>query len=93
MFEDIKHIDEEGNEYWLALELMDALEYSKWSNFSSVIEKAKSACESSKKMVDEHFTDVGKLSKRNNNAIVKIEDFKLANLVSLKMIQQINRLL
>ena len=30
VFEDIKHIDELGNEYWLARELMPLLEYSKW---------------------------------------------------------------
>lgn len=29
-FEDIKHIDEYGIEYWCAGELMQALEYSKW---------------------------------------------------------------
>ena len=27
VFEDIKHIDEFGNEYWLARELQEALEY------------------------------------------------------------------
>lgn len=27
LFEDIKHIDENGNEYWLARELMGVLEY------------------------------------------------------------------
>ena len=33
VFEDIKHIDEYGNEYWLARELMKALEYKKWDKF------------------------------------------------------------
>ena len=40
LFEDIKHIDENGNEYWLARELMPLLEYSKWENFHKVIQKA-----------------------------------------------------
>ncbi|MBQ8892374.1 MAG: hypothetical protein IJ068_05905 [Bacilli bacterium] len=31
-FEDIKHIDELGNEYWEARELMPMLEYIKWEN-------------------------------------------------------------
>ena len=87
VFEDIKHVDEYGNEYWLARELMKALEYSKWSNFVSVIKKAKSACELSKKTVYEHFTDAGKLSKRNNNAIVKIEDFKLSRYACYLIVQ------
>ena len=87
VFEDIKHSDEYGNEYWLARELMKALEYSKWSNFVSVIKKAKSACELSGKIVYEHFTDAGKLSKRNNNAIVKIEDFKLSRYACYLIVQ------
>ena len=33
IFDSIKHIDENGNEYWLARELMPLLEYSKWENF------------------------------------------------------------
>ena len=39
MFEDIKHIDENGNEYWSARELMPLLEYSKWERFSNAIFK------------------------------------------------------
>ena len=30
LFEDIKHIDENGNEYWLARELQDILGYHQW---------------------------------------------------------------
>ena len=33
IFENIKHIDELGREYWLARELMPLLGYSKWQNF------------------------------------------------------------
>ena len=44
VFEDIKHIDEIGNEYWYARELMSVLGYSKWENFNKVIEKAIVAC-------------------------------------------------
>jgi len=40
IFEDIKHIDIDGNEYWFARELMPLLEYSKWENFNNVIQKA-----------------------------------------------------
>lgn len=31
-FEDIKHIDESGNEYWLARELQIILDYKKWQS-------------------------------------------------------------
>ena len=44
-FEDIKHIDENGVEFWYARELMPILEYNKWENFEKVINKAKETCE------------------------------------------------
>ena len=44
MFEDIKHFDEEGNEFWYARELQIALDYKKWQKFINVIENAKIAC-------------------------------------------------
>ena len=31
-FEDIKHIDENGVEFWYVRELMIILEYNKWEN-------------------------------------------------------------
>ena len=40
LFEEIKHIDENGNEYWLARELQKVLEYKDWRNFNKVIDKA-----------------------------------------------------
>ena len=43
IFEDIKHIDENGNEYWYARELMPLLEYSLWQRFSNVLRKALSS--------------------------------------------------
>ncbi len=77
IFESIKHIDEYENEFWYARELMQVLEYTKWENFEKVIEKAKDACKGSNLKVSEHFPDVRKLSKRNNNAVAKISDYKL----------------
>ena len=78
LFEDIKHIDENKNEYWLARELVPLLEYSKWERFSNAIDNAKISCEKSGYKVIEHFPEVGKLSKRNNGANVKIKDYKLS---------------
>ena len=43
-FESIKHINEYGEEYWLARELQPVLEYSQWRRFSDAIERAKLAC-------------------------------------------------
>ena len=76
-FEDIKHIDENGVEFWYARELMPILQYSNWQNFEKIIDKAKISCENSGISVFEHFIDVNKLSKRANNAEVEINDYKL----------------
>ncbi|MEG1989866.1 MAG: DNA damage-inducible protein D [Clostridia bacterium] len=76
-FENIKHIDDNENEFWYARELMLSLEYTKWGNFKNVIEKAKISCETSNVELSEHFADVGKLSKRANNADIDIGDIKL----------------
>ena len=76
-FEDIKHIDENGIEFWYARELMSILQYSKWQNIEKILDKAKISCENSDISVFEHFTDISKLSKRANNADVMIKDYKL----------------
>ena len=76
-FEDIKHIDENGIEFWYARELMPILQYSNWQNFEKIISKAITSCENSDISVFEHFIDFNKLSKRANNAEVEIKDYKL----------------
>ena len=45
-FEDIKHVNENGQEFWYARELQGVLEYTEWRNFSNAIDKAKIACKS-----------------------------------------------
>ena len=77
-FESIKHIDENGVEYWYARELQIVLDYKEWRKFEGVIEKAKSACKNSDINVLEHFVGTDKLSKRANNAEVRINDYKLS---------------
>ncbi len=78
IFESIKHIDEFGKEYWYARELQKVLDYKEWRKFNGVIDKAINSCRSSNINVIEHFVQVDKLSKRNNNAKVLIKDYKLS---------------
>ena len=75
-FESIKHVDENGVEFWYARELMTMLEYSKWGNFVKVIDKAKESCKNSNINIIDHFADVGKMVKAGV-ADKKIDDFKL----------------
>ena len=63
MVEDIKHVDEFDNKYWLARELMLALEYSKWEHFIKVINKTIISCKLSGVNIDYHFPVIGKIVK------------------------------
>ena len=78
IFEDIKHIDENGNEYWLARELQIVLDYKEWRKFEGVIDKAKSACKNSMVDTNEHFVDADKLSINVNKGKRIINDYKLS---------------
>lgn len=86
-FEDIKHIDEYGNEYWFARDLQKVLGYKDWRNFLKVLDKAKESCYNSKFNVDEQLVEVNKLSKRNNNAVVNIQDYKLSRYICYLIVQ------
>lgn len=76
-FESIKHVNENGVEFWYARELMKMLEYGKWGNFRNVIKKAKEACTGSDIDTEEHFADIGRVLKVGNNAEMEIDDMKL----------------
>ena len=76
-FEDIKHIDEYGGEYWYARELMLILQYSNWQNFEKIIDKAKTSCKNSIISVFEHFIDVNKTIEMPKGAKKNIIDYKL----------------
>lgn len=78
VFEDIKHIDDEGNEYWYARELMVVLEYKKWQNFKTVINNAKISCINSNISVSEQFTEVSKPLVGGNGNIQNVLDYKLS---------------
>ena len=77
-FESIKQIDDDGNEYWYVRDLQEILEYSEWRNFSKIIEKAKSACETSGHAVQSEFVDVNKLVDVGANLQRSIQDIVLS---------------
>ena len=61
IFENIKHINEYGQEFWYARELQKVLEYAQWRRFYQTIDRAKEACRTSKINVSDHFADIGKI--------------------------------
>lgn len=64
-------------ECWSSRELQLIFGYAKWDNFLKVIEKAKTACESSGVSISDHFADVGKMVDLGSGSQRKIEDIAL----------------
>lgn len=77
-FESIRHVNEYGEEYWLARELQPVLEYAQWRRFSDAIERAKLACKNSGFAVEDHFADVGKMVDIGSGAEREIDDVMLS---------------
>ena len=77
-FESIKHVNEYGEEYWLARELQLVLEYAQWRRFSDAIERAKLACKHRGFAVEDHFADVGKMVDIGSGAERQIDDVMLS---------------
>lgn len=85
-FEDIKHVDEDGNEFWYARELQKVLEYKEWRNFSKVIEKAKEACKKAGNVEISHFVDVNKMV-RGGVADIPVKDIMLSRYACYLIVQ------
>ncbi|MCR5495225.1 MAG: DNA damage-inducible protein D [Treponema sp.] len=78
IFENLKHINEYGQEFWYARELQPALEYSQWRRFADAIERAKIACEKSGHKVADHFAGAGKMVNVGSGAKRIVDDFALS---------------
>lgn len=77
-FEELVQRDDEwGGEYWLARDLQVLLGYARWENFVKVIEKAKTACQTSGYEPADHFLDVRKMVELGSGASREIEDIAL----------------
>ena len=78
IFESIKRTNPRSSvEYWFARELQPLLEYTEWRNFTSVVEKAKEACENSGIEPSEHFVDVNKMITIGNGGQREIDDIAM----------------
>ena len=86
-FEEIKHLDEYGVEYWFARELMLELEYKRWDKFNNVVDNAKIACERSNNPVEDHFSQVGKMVEIGSGAKRKQKDYKLSRYACYLIVQ------
>ena len=78
LFESIKHINEYGQEYWTARELIPVLEYNEYRFFKKVIDKAMTACEASNATVSDHFVQVHDMVSIGSGAEREVEDYHLS---------------
>ena len=87
IFENIKHIDEFGKEFWYARDLQKVLDYNEWRKFKGVIGKAKEACKSSNINTLDHFIDTEKIIKVAQGAQRKLADYKLSRYACYLIVQ------
>ena len=85
-FEDIKHIREDGSEYWSARELAPALDYSKWENFQKTISRAMIACENSGHSVSDDSPEVRKIVEAGATSKPK-KDYELTRYACYLIVQ------
>lgn len=78
IFESIKHVNEDGQEFWYARELQKVLEYTEFNKFLPVIKKAMKACEKSNNRVLDHFAQVSEMVRIGSGAERAFDSFKLS---------------
>ena len=87
IFEQIRQIDDEGNEYWGARQLAKALEYTDFRNFLSVIEKAKEACKNSGQEIGPHLVEFNEVIKHGKVATQLYPSVKLSRYACYLIVQ------
>ena len=85
-FENIKHIREDGSEYWSARELATVLDYTQWRNFTKVIDKAMIACSNSGHDVIYDFAEVSKIVDAGATS-KPVKDYKLSRYACYLIVQ------
>lgn len=86
-FEEIKHLDAHGNEFWFARTLAKALDYTDYRNFITVIEKAKKACENSGQVITDHIVEANEMVSIGSGAKREMESFALSRYACYLIVQ------
>ena len=86
-FDDIKHIDSNGYEYWLARELQKALEYKDWRNFEKVINKAVISAKNSTNVDEDWVVEVNKPIKTGKGKEEFVRDYRLSRYICYLIVQ------
>ena len=87
IFDQIKQIDANGNEYWTARTLAKVLDYTDFRNFLSVIEKAKEACINSKQQIEDLFVEFNEMVSIGSGAERGLFSFMLSRYACYLIVQ------
>lgn len=87
LFESIKHVDENGVEYWTSRSLWKVLEYTEYRHFLPVIEKAKIACKNSGQNIEDHFEDILEMVGIGSGAERELDSVKLSRYACYLIVQ------
>ena len=87
LFESIKHLDENGVEYWTSRSLWKILEYTEYRHFLPVVEKAKIACENSGQRIEDHFEDINEMVAIGSGAGRPVDSIKLSRYACYLIVQ------
>ena len=86
-FEGIRHVSEEGNEFWLARALAKVLDYSEYRHFLPVIERAREACKNSEQRIVDHFEEVLEMVGIGSCAMRELSNFRLSRYACYLIVQ------
>ncbi|WP_228111810.1 DNA damage-inducible protein D [Zoogloea sp. 1C4] len=86
-FEGIRHVDDEGNEFWLARPLGKVLDYSEYRHFLPVVERAREACRNSGHPVEDHFEDILEMVEIGSGARRELPDVRLSRYACYLIVQ------
>ena len=86
-FESLRHIDDDGHEYWLARPLALILAYSEYRHFLPLLERARLACSNSGQRVGDHFEDVLDMVDIGSGAQRQVDDVRLSRYACYLIVQ------
>ncbi|MDR0781868.1 MAG: DNA damage-inducible protein D [Pseudomonadales bacterium] len=86
-FDDIRHLDLNGNEFWRARQLAQTLEYSQYRHFVPVLERAREACRNSGQRVKDHMEDILTMVDIGSGAQREVEDVRLSRYACYLIVQ------